>query len=119
MIKSNDIRLGNLIEWSGNIHSIDSIDQNYVSIRKKNLERKWILHKDVKPIKLTNDWIDKFGLRLNKFFYEGNGVYWCTANNPCIPVQFVHELQNLFYTINGDKKELKIIKDDNKIEPTI
>lgn len=115
MIKSNDIRLGNMIEWRGKIRIIEAIDPNYVRILKKNKEQKWVSYEDVKPIKLTNEWLDKFGIRLNNFFREGNGVYWCNANNPSIPVQFVHELQNLFYAINGYKKELTIIKntDDN------
>ena len=117
-LKRNELRIGNLIETdNGNIIKCDYVN--------RQVEKFW------KPIKLNNDWFKKFKAQKNDI-----GNYWfyideCTyieftetdAFYPMLfqigelshegdsyislnRIHFVHQLQNLYYTLTG--QELKL-----------
>lgn len=81
------------------------------------------------PIEITKEWIEKLGFEYyepldhwriiyNECWYEINGrdgFYWLTFSNllrdeyrsmPDRKVQYVHQLQNLFYCLSGRKLKL-------------
>lgn len=81
----------------------------------------------LKPIPLTEEWFVKFGAKLDDFeidcflissltcdyrFFKSttidNNVYWTcekVLGNTCI--EYVHQLQNLYFALTGEELELK------------
>lgn len=74
------------------------------------------------PIKLTEDWLLKFGFEKPAYSWIGEKFHlsewdeyplnWCVAfnkNNAVIvdKLKYVHELQNLFFAITGEELKLK------------
>ena len=124
-LKANELRIGNLVEINMPItNKIISIDVYHISELKKNKGY-------FKPIPLTEEWLLKFGfeddgvwihkiiklehdrmlgidLNNNHFFLS----QWDKHNNfrDCFLVkcEFVHQLQNLFYSICGKELEIKM-----------
>lgn len=74
---------------------------------------------DMEPIPLTREWLDKFGLlegiELGQHFYYINLPFTLTRKQKTgdtrgqfiANVEFVHELQNLFFALTGSELKLK------------
>jgi hypothetical protein len=111
MIKANELRLGNLVYP----------DMSYpepIKVCAKDFED--TLH--LNPIPLTEEWLLKFGfvlcetepwnvwsdelLYLTDVLKKGDGFNWMVKHNEAIPINSVHQLQNLYFALTG--KELKI-----------
>ena len=113
-MKVTDFRIGNLVEDpKGNIHKIERLDES---------------SKISNGIKLTDEWLIKFG-----FIKDDNGIYWIDleveylelipslSKKHWLPryvqivgleskvklrrIKFVHQLQNLFFVITGKELE--------------
>jgi hypothetical protein len=113
-MKPNDLRVGNWIfDVEGYVYQIQGYEI-YVN-----------LVEDYTPIPITNKWLERLGFERNKYYqnfrikageyfnsikyFEGE---WCYNNDQSdagcyfvTTVQYVHELQNLYFAIN--KEELK------------
>ncbi|WP_407533773.1 hypothetical protein [Elizabethkingia miricola] len=74
-----------------------------------------------KPIELTEEWLIKFGFKLESDaegeYYENKGVGILILRsddihfffgNPNNKDKYVHELQNLFYALTGEELKLQI-----------
>jgi hypothetical protein len=113
-MKPNDLRVGNWIfDVEGYVYQIQGYEI-YVN-----------LVEDYTPIPLTNEWLEMLGFEYNKYYqnfrikagdYFNSIKYidgeWCYNNDQSdagcyfvTTVQYVHELQNLYFAIN--KEELK------------
>jgi hypothetical protein len=104
-MKANEIRLGNYYNQFGNIHQVNG---HIISeLEKAPQGQLWC-----KAIPLTEEWLLKFGFikhenhsiwyTLNKvdvWFFDGKYV-----NDNDVEINFVHELQNLYFALT--KKEL-------------
>ena len=129
-MEAKELRLGNYIEWSGNIHKVIAIDLQGVFIKKKNLQLRFI--KTIKPIPLTEEWLLKFGFKrhggdyYNDIIILKNVVCFDTGRvfdafeikifpnelgsaqevEGMLEISYVHQLQNLYFALTG--KELII-----------
>lgn len=79
------------------------------------------LEKWVKPIPITEEWLLQFGFIedrkwKNLWFKDGLGLWWYSEHqsvmlHKCksdkIDYRYVHQLQNLFYTITGEELQPK------------
>jgi hypothetical protein len=113
-MKPNDLRVGN---WIFDVEGYEYQIQGYeISVN---------LPEDYTPIPITNKWLERLGFERNKFYqnfrikagdYFNSIKYidgeWCYNNCQSdagcyfvTTVQYVHELQNLYFAIN--KEELK------------
>lgn len=117
-----ELRIGNLIERNGVLSTIEIINNE--------LDEVYFLGEDfyysdfccnIEPIHLTGEWLQKFGSKprfqntefiYNRFrivFKESYG-YWDVIDNYSLAyitkVEFVHELQNLIFTLTGDDLKL-------------
>jgi hypothetical protein len=123
-MKSTDLRIGNLIEyqcydelatpkeyWVENIVDLDDL----LWLNKHESE-------NYRPMEITEDILNRFG-----FEADGPGWYWLNKENRLttvgvaygmdnnifefegfeIPIQYVHQLQNLYFALTG--KELQEI----------
>jgi len=67
-------------------------------------------------VPLTEDWLEKFGLKknngyphklLNGFIKIRNGVYFYKYNLLEIELQYVHQLQNLYFALTNEELTIK------------
>ncbi len=120
MIKSTELRLGNLVHrvtkynshYGPDVETVDKIttDTYYGELPSSTCE----------PIHLTEDWLKRFGFQeegKDKYAIYYHGVilfgYWIIDGavnvGHFIPqdIKHVHQLQNLFFSLCGKELELK------------
>jgi hypothetical protein len=117
-MKASELRIGNYIDYTTE-REIVTMQTTYEYIR--------LIHngnKNFKPIKLTEDWLLKFGfkysLRLDDFMFKDkndifemqpykkgflNSVLWCD-NEILQELKYVHQLQNLYFALTGEELSL-------------
>jgi hypothetical protein len=94
------------------------VSQNGKEIVITTLKTSWTVN-DLKPISLTEDWLLNLGFEIKelnnskqwmKFAFglrlQNNKLYfdWIGGNTK---VEFVHQLQNLFFALTGEDLEVK------------
>lgn len=120
MIKSNDLRVGNWVEYmeDGTKFKVTEINPTGISVENTE-ESTWIELDQFSGLKLTYELLEKFGFE-RRFKTEDCNIWdghditlallekgWKYLTAPgAKPFQFVHQLQNLFYCISHE--ELKI-----------
>ena len=102
MIKANELRIGNLYNHNGEIREVtpSTIEEVW------NSERSW-----VKPIQLTEEWLLKFSFEHREFSFDkgsfflskrkGKNEYLYQAHTNRFQVKYVHQLQNLYFSLTG------------------
>lgn len=129
MIKTTELRIGNLLqcqfEVDGPLHTITitGVKDNLISWTAKGCcpAPLILLNDSYSGIPLTDEWMERLGF---EFLNNGKPRRWCHSerrwfdlsqfgmaylNMPsAMPVQFVHQLQNLFYCLTGQELEVKI-----------
>lgn len=130
-MKSTELRIGSLVEYNGYIMSVYSIIGAYPR-KDPRFDNKVLIDLfdgaglltatmgEIKPIPLTEEWLLKFGAKKSGIEYKlkasalevtiriNAGHVYCEFGNVYLGgrIQYVHELQNLVYSLCG--KELKL-----------
>ena len=124
---ASELRLGNLVDLGNRIAKV--IEINNLSCVVVDLEETQDTIEDydrTKPIPITEEWLLKFGLKPNKWFYENS---FCIVEDKtgdthygwCMKVQnashtkeiefgyfkYVHQLQNLYFALTGEELTFK------------
>jgi len=125
MINANGLRIGNLVteqyqyfqqSEQERIITVESIIEKGINVDLHG-ESEYIGFDKLKPILLTEDWLARL-----RFVEEKRGCFtlgpisivinektnssWIYSQyTPTIPIQYVHQLQNLYFALTG--KELK------------
>ena len=97
-MKRNELRIGNLVDLGNRIAKV--IEINHLACVVVDLEETQDTIEDyerVKPIKLTEEWLLKFGLKPNQYTKEIEFGYF----------KYVHQFQNLYFAIIGEELILK------------
>lgn len=130
MIQGNQLRIGNMVfDWAKRIATVESINSHDV-VRLSSSDYKFesfnLKQHGVSPIPLTEDWLLNLGFEY-KFFEEGETkseyffhkdlfpeyyVYYLPYFNMSIyigdvTIQYVHQLQNLYFALTGEELKLK------------
>lgn len=136
MINVSEYRIGNLIDFYGNIHEIEGIskrlrpDCGYFELSEIEMSQKGI---HIKPIPITEEWLLKFGFQKDKnhglvydhpsplipenehkdlgtnypsFFFNKRLNRWMDCHTR-VCVDYVHSLQNLYFALTGEELCLK------------
>lgn len=120
VLKASDLRIGNLILKNGKIYEITSLF--FVDLHDGTIRENYNNNYVIEPIKLTEEWLNKLGLNVNKWFCENS---YCVVEDKtddtsygwCMKVQnashtkeiefgyfkCVHELQNLYFALTGSE----------------
>ncbi len=128
-MKIQELRIGNLVTFQGQVMRVLSLSENKVTVRDKHENHRitLIAHaNDIKAIKITKNWALrlgfykdsnmlfskvtksivftlKFDIKDDTFYaYEYRGLFL-----PHIKVQHIHQLQNLLFTLTGKELEIK------------
>jgi hypothetical protein len=115
-MKENELRIGNYVNKKINLYS-NHLDYEEIVCTITDLcfiERNENVYL---PIPLTEEWLIKFGFEKINHIYDGiifliNKIKLCiTLNGKCeirggyipIKIQYVHQLQNLYFALTGEE----------------
>ena len=128
ILNENELRLGNLFieEKSSKIISVIGLEKNRI-VFDGNFKNDW----QAKPINITTEWLFNFGFAQLTNVNEGfkQNVFTIKKNNNYLAVNFdyvlkveafnyldinyVHQLQNLYFCLTGIELTIKIKRDEN------
>ena len=111
-MKATELRLGNLFAniEDNSIYKVTKINEDTIEgLCINNMgwfgEQHFHLIEQVLPIKLTEEWLLKFGFEIEWLLSDSKG-YYVLINNKKIRIKFVHSLQNIYFYI--EKKDIYI-----------
>lgn len=135
-MEAKELRIGNLVKPIITGHGISMIEVESVTSDKINVNFREYSLDDIEPITLTEEWLVKLGLEFNEttnhYFirfnrhgeteqnmtlFIGNDDeigYWYGVQNIILDdiainaIQYVHQLQNLYFALTGQELEFKI-----------
>ena len=113
-MKKTELRIGNLINES---NEVLRIGRWLLISSDKEIGWDVLKDEDIKPIPLTKEWLVKFGFEKHKthshWLKEGfvidlvslknnKGYYLCDIDL-LVKIEYVHQLQNLYFAITGEE----------------
>ena len=122
-MKTSDLRLGNLLmnSYSEEPEAVDCITTN-----RGLKDIQFCVNGEVidffKPIPLTEEWLLKFGFEqldddADIMYYQrghfgintwmDNSKFWMRSCTPSPTIQYVHQLQNLYFALTGEELKSK------------
>lgn len=117
-MKATNLRIGNKVDLYGNTATIQGADfVKHYSAGNENFNR-------FKPIELNEEWLLSFEFTLDKSGYYVNRAFHCFVGNTkltkgkiilatnfdkTIIIEYVHQLQNLFFALMNEELELKVL----------
>jgi hypothetical protein len=118
MITPNELRIGNFLQWKS------EIPNNYFNVKSIEAEYDW--YEECEGVLITKEWLLKLGFEQNEILQlkfdeyskgfitlgkvvSGEELYQLIYDGKCFLtfVQYVHQLQNLYFVVTG--KELVLI----------
>jgi len=108
-MKANELRIGNWVNFmeDDTRFKVGAIEADGIGVSNAH-ESTWIELDQFGGIKLTPEILEKCKIKPNDYFREGEGVYWFTGHNPEVPIQYVHQLQNLFFILKGQELQIDL-----------
>lgn len=78
-----------------------------------------LLNAKFKKVGKISDSIDKWSIESARFIIYFNGEYagLITSLPKSVPIHYVHQLQNLYFTLIGEELTLTVIKETDQIIP--
>jgi hypothetical protein len=125
MIKVNELRIGNLVNYEDEALPVLKIDGDVKKVFIDlliglNME---MSEDDLRPIPLTGDWLERLGQKCEngngwtyqipvgalKWYFRWNTEWYSEVGGIYIDsrVQYVHQLQNLYFALTGKEIEIK------------
>jgi len=122
MINAKELRIGNLVDFNGQVETVYAIRNSGVDFyrgkTKKSVIMQSYLWEAIKPIKLTEEWLFKFGFKNDRVleFYRNDFTdstiiidynFICLLGYSHVKLKYVHQLQNLYFTLTNEELTLK------------
>lgn len=127
-MKASELRIGNLVLNDAVVNSIAVIGAEYPALKTPQWNYIHAKYELIKPIQLTEEWLLKFGFKknedydfeeriFNEYFFPEDWQLWSIGSfnnkgyvieefdNP--PLQYVHQLQNLYFALTGEELTIK------------
>ena len=111
-MKATELRIGNLVESS---YMMKKWEETIISLNHLSFLEDGVHHfVRLKPIPLTEQWLEKFGLCENNEYHHyltftGKKIHYCvdSFNDEWIEIKYVHQLQNLYHSLTGEELKVK------------
>jgi len=125
-IKASEIRIQNILQHKDNIITVKGISP-HCNDYAINTDSEWVYLKNCSPIPLTEEWLLRMGAKRNRdgwylsadyMLYNPlthldvrSSEYYALMYNDKIittrPIQYIHQLQNLYYSLTNQELEIK------------
>jgi hypothetical protein len=122
MIKANELRIGNKVDYYGNIVTINYINDTDVGF-SDYVPFDYPLLDEINPVPITEDRLVRFGfkrdtkydweLKVNGVIFYGmvdnrqydylNSIFILNLPDSKINIHHIHQLQNLYYALTGEE----------------
>jgi phage FluMu gp28-like protein len=121
-MKANELRIGNLVYWNGEIGIISQLLEMEVAFKCGESD----LYEALDPIQLTEEWLLKFGFEMinsspiNYKIYRLKDISFNVIKDSNIKlynkivyseqyrhIESIHQLQNLYFALTGDELTIK------------
>lgn len=115
-MKASELRVGSLVDYEGAVHTVYEIQTNLCrSYRNKNNAEMYLHgYSEIKPIPLTEEWLTKLGFDGCNWIDAGALGFQYLPYEKCVTliysesvsvpnIQFVHQLQNLYFALTGEE----------------
>lgn len=124
-MKANEFRIGNYVSFEDRIFKIDSIANVFPTLDTAEFGIGVVDWNNIKPVPLTEEWLLNFGFnkKVDEYVFQDyaiedihNGVTWILKefdyDSVCFVaigkgINYVHQLQNLYFALVGEELELK------------
>ena len=116
-VLKNQVRIGNFVDFDGQIETVYAIRNSGVDFYRGKTKKSVIMQsyvwEAIKPIPLTEEWLNKLGYYLiserhfaniGHLVWELDGRFYCDKNG--IQLKYVHQLQNLYFALT--QRELTV-----------
>lgn len=113
-MKIQDLRIGNLVYLDDKLHKVESLGYGGISI---NIIGDYVEMERVKGIPLADAWLHKMVTKNMNIYDVGIEVYIDYDGNPIVSlydksienkIEYVHQIQNLFYSLTGKELEISL-----------
>lgn len=120
-MKVSELRLGNYILHNGEVMPVVQIERRYKTIFRLNdldVDER-IIEDHFRPIPITPEWLERLGwqvvdqgsgayywLEKQCWFHihsSADGTLYANFNNNAIPINSLHQLQNLYFALTGEE----------------
>lgn len=105
-----ELRIGNYLMFGKQLKKVVEITEDAFYVLDKDgttLKNTWA---DLKPTPLTEEWLLKFGFKYKngygfifKYGYISKQDKYWIYHNICKKIDFVHQLQNLYFALTGEE----------------
>lgn len=114
-MKATELRIGNLLMFKetpigGGVYPVMAIKDDLIV--GSNGVAAYL--NEIEPIPITDEWLERFGFNnsYSKEWWKGEILYNAGFVSKEVPahgtyVQYVHQLQNLYFAFTGEELELK------------
>lgn len=116
-----ELRKNNLLTYKGKEYFVMGISSQSVRLFDGKGEDIWVFEDEVEPIPLTEEMLVRLGFKKSKgknlkefilgdfiiYTYPETGIELYYGVGFYIKIQYVHQLQNLYFTLTGTELTLK------------
>jgi hypothetical protein len=128
VMKVNELRIGNLVHRLAKIVVVKAIEIDNEGLGYLSANGEAVTQNQVEPIPLTEEWLLKAGFEKkfnigcgekdpNAYYWQGKKIdltldlelstpdhnYDSISVNGSMPLKYLHQLQNLYYTLTGEE----------------
>lgn len=110
-MKASELRIGNYIE------NTDSQMASYMVVNADVIKQnEHTMYASLEPITITKEWMFKLGFEVSIVLFRKNNllIQYCVdhfkvylSGNFIANIQYVHQLQNLYFALTGEELTLK------------
>lgn len=124
-ISARELRIGNTVYSFGQVVTVLEVLKNRVHVKRDGLDNYYPGYESLTPIPITEEWLLKWGFKLDEYRFvfnqwrvtSGRPLYkWILGCDACPymgKLEYVHQLQNLYFALTGEELELT----SNKEQP--
>ena len=109
-MKANELRIGNWVEYKGS--------KSTLQIEHSEITEIYFGATNYIPIPLTEEWLLNFGFKFEKEGYKKFrfrvvepvnyvGYLFCEGSRILREIRYVHQLQNLYFSLTGEELKIK------------
>ena len=106
-MKNNELRIGNLAYYNGEIVTINGISKEHPFINRVTID--YLEWDEIQPIPLTEEWLLKCGFndKENQYRYKDRLIVIRDNDfhdyGTSVKLKYVHQLQNLYFALTNNE----------------